>query len=289
VLVAAKVAGATGGAETACGVPANRIAKWDGTSWSALGTGMGEDIWSGDVNALAVSGDALFAGGEFTIAGSKVSGYFALWQPRVNVSPVQLSAAPGAATLGDDAYGFYKPALITFTGTTVSYPGGLPVDVTMERALEIQVSGNRVNGAFALSPEGVTFGGTGAALRVEFSEDDVALFGGSYTDFRVMRLIYPGDYPTNREAAGVELVSSNAPVPSRIENWRQIYEIEIPFTGISSTYGAVPEWLLTQETDIDRHVWETYRWKKDPPVGLPADDRHARGQNPVARLSIFGG
>src|SRR6266436_3774410 len=36
---------------TAGGVSANRIAKWDGSSWSALGSGM-----NGTVNALAVLG-----------------------------------------------------------------------------------------------------------------------------------------------------------------------------------------------------------------------------------------
>lgn len=44
-------------------VLANGIARWDGTAWSALGSGM-----SGTVSALAVSGDDLYAGGEFTTA-----------------------------------------------------------------------------------------------------------------------------------------------------------------------------------------------------------------------------
>jgi len=235
-----------GGAFTAAGsASANSIAKWDGSTWSALGSGMGS--W---VRGLAVSGDALFAGGQFTTAGDKVSGYLAVWQPRVNVSKIQLGAAPGATVLGDDIYGFYKPALITYTGTTVSYGGGLPVDVTLERAQEIQVNGNRVNGAFTLSPEGVAFGGTGATLRVEFSEDDAALFGVPYTDFRAARLTYPGDYPTNKEAVGVNILSGNTAVPSRIENGKQIYRIEVPITGISSTYGAVPDFLDVPEYEL---------------------------------------
>ena len=47
---------------TAGGVTANRIAKWDGSSWSALGQGL-----NGDVNALVVdtSGN-LYAGGDFS-------------------------------------------------------------------------------------------------------------------------------------------------------------------------------------------------------------------------------
>ncbi len=65
---------------TAGGVPANYVAKWNGTAWSALGAGM-----NGAVNALAVfddgSGDgpALYAGGQFTSAGGVPANYIAKW------------------------------------------------------------------------------------------------------------------------------------------------------------------------------------------------------------------
>ncbi|MCX6917183.1 MAG: hypothetical protein NT167_29785, partial [Verrucomicrobia bacterium] len=44
-------------------VIANRIAKWDGSAWSALGSGM-----NSYVSALALSGSDLYAGGDFTYA-----------------------------------------------------------------------------------------------------------------------------------------------------------------------------------------------------------------------------
>ena len=62
-----------GGTFTVAGeVIANRVAKWDGSSWSALGSGM-----NNFVSALAVSGSDLYAGGVFTTAGGKVSAYIA--------------------------------------------------------------------------------------------------------------------------------------------------------------------------------------------------------------------
>ena len=49
----------------------NYIAQWNGSSWSPLGSGL-----NNGVNALAVSGGTLYAGGQFTTAGGKIS-YFA--------------------------------------------------------------------------------------------------------------------------------------------------------------------------------------------------------------------
>jgi hypothetical protein len=54
------------------GSTANYIAKWDGTNWTTLGSGM-----NSQVQALAVQGSDLYAGGGFTTAGGKVSAYVA--------------------------------------------------------------------------------------------------------------------------------------------------------------------------------------------------------------------
>jgi hypothetical protein len=64
--------------ETAGGVSAANIAKWDGSSWSALGSGIGGGDPIGPVvHALAVSGSNLYAGGFFATAGGKISAYLA--------------------------------------------------------------------------------------------------------------------------------------------------------------------------------------------------------------------
>jgi hypothetical protein len=68
---------AGGAFTTADGSAANYIAKWNGSSWSALGSGMGGGGYGPFVYALAVSGSDLYAGGGFTTAGGKVSAYIA--------------------------------------------------------------------------------------------------------------------------------------------------------------------------------------------------------------------
>jgi len=222
---------------TAGGVSVKMIARWDGSSWSSLGSGTGSNY----CYSLAVKRNTVFVGGNFPVASAKPSHFFAVWQPRVNQSAATFSGAPGAKTLGNDVYGFYKPALMTDASTTVSYSGTLPITLTLNRADEILVDGKRINGAFTLGPEEVQFNGSGATLRVEFSEDDAAAFGVAYTDFRAAKLTYPADYPANMEAASVTSLGAGTPVPIRIENGKQIYAISVPLTAIGSTYGAVPQ------------------------------------------------
>lgn len=53
---------------------ANRIAKWNGSAWSALGSGVNLDV-----TALAVSGTDLYATGNFTTAGGVAANYIAKW------------------------------------------------------------------------------------------------------------------------------------------------------------------------------------------------------------------
>jgi hypothetical protein len=59
------------------GVAATNIGRFDGSSWSPLGSG----ISGGRVMALASGNGKLYAGGDFTSAGGTASSYFAIWAP----------------------------------------------------------------------------------------------------------------------------------------------------------------------------------------------------------------
>ena len=65
-----------GGAFLSAGGVTNttRIAKWDGSAWSALGTGA-----NNTVGALMMSGGTLYAGGSFTTIGGVAAGGLATW------------------------------------------------------------------------------------------------------------------------------------------------------------------------------------------------------------------
>ncbi len=215
---------------------ASHIARWDGYAWEPLGSGVNNDI-----QTLALIGDGVLAGGVFSMAGEKISGYLARWTPRVNRDTRIFTANPGAVTLGGQLPALFKPVLSTNAGAVVVYDGGVPVSVTLCEARQINVGGHRVNGAVDLGPSGVIFGGAGATLRVEFSEDDAAAYGVDWTDFGAVRLLYPATYPANKEAVGVLEAAKDAPVPLRIERGKQIYGITFALPAIASTYGAVPK------------------------------------------------
>src|SRR5260370_572219 len=69
---------------TAGGVAANYVAKWDGSQWSALGSGTDAVVW-----ALTVfddgTGPALYAGGTFQRAGDMAVNHVAKWRDRKSV------------------------------------------------------------------------------------------------------------------------------------------------------------------------------------------------------------
>jgi len=101
-----------GGDFTAVGdVIANVIAKWNGLSWTAMGSGMNERVL-----ALAVSGSDLYAGGQFAIAGNRVS---------ANVARAYLPALPALSVLRSDTQVTVSWASADTTGFGLEQAGAL--------------------------------------------------------------------------------------------------------------------------------------------------------------------
>jgi trimeric autotransporter adhesin len=123
------------------GVLANRIAKWNGTAWSSLGTGSANGVGGvgAMVQALTVyddgsgGGPALYAGGFFTTAGGVPASFIAKWNG-TSWSSLGTGSANGvfgplpyvyALTVFDDGSGG-GPAL--YVGGSFTTAGGLPAN-----------------------------------------------------------------------------------------------------------------------------------------------------------------
>jgi len=157
---------------TADGVPGtNRIARWDGSQWSALDDGL-----NGTVRALAVfddgTGPALYAGGDFTLAGSTVVNRIAKWDG-TSWSPLGdgMNGRIWALEVYDDGSG---PALFAGGGFTTAggetaqriakWDGtswtGLDSGMTARvRALEVFDSGDGLGPALYVGGDFTTAGG----------------------------------------------------------------------------------------------------------------------------------
>ena len=105
-----------GGYFSAAGaVSANDIAQWNGSSWSALGSGVNDGI-PGQiyVNALAVSGTNLYAGGSFTTAGEVSANNIAQWN----------GSSWSAFGSGDFVLGMNEPVFSLAVSGTNLFVGG---------------------------------------------------------------------------------------------------------------------------------------------------------------------
>ncbi len=108
---------------TAGGLPASNIAKWNGSAWSPLASGMSADVIAVRVNALPVyddgTGSALYAGGRFTMAGGASACYIAKWDS-TTWSPVGsgMNEQVFALTVYNDGTGeaLYAGGLFTIAG-----------------------------------------------------------------------------------------------------------------------------------------------------------------------------
>ena len=69
----------SGGFNMINGVTVNRVAKWNGTTWSAMGNGLPSPTWQLGGVRLAASGNDVLAIGDFTVAGGGPADRIAKW------------------------------------------------------------------------------------------------------------------------------------------------------------------------------------------------------------------
>ncbi|MCP4899313.1 MAG: hypothetical protein GY906_20305, partial [bacterium] len=158
---------AGGGFTSAGGVTVNHIAKWDGTSWSALSGPSGTGVTTSSVMAMTVfnngSVEELYAGGNFTLAGGVPANYIAKWDG-ASWSALSESSGGGLTTtvraleVYDDGNGealYAGGGFTSASGSIVNYiakwdgaswsalfgPSGTGVDDTV-RALAVFDDGN---------------------------------------------------------------------------------------------------------------------------------------------------
>jgi len=142
--------------DVAGGNPAGRIARWDGGSWHAMGSGVDDGV-----RAFAPYGDWLFVGGDFTHAGQHVCHRLAIWSPViVTATPEEFAAeTPAALNLAPNYPNPFNPR------TTLSY--SLPrrehvrVDVYDVRGRRVATlfNGEQDAGFYELTWEGCDDGG----------------------------------------------------------------------------------------------------------------------------------
>jgi hypothetical protein len=80
------------------GIANNFLMKYDGSSWSTLGSGI-----DGSVSTILTSGNDVYVGGEFSSAGNKKSPYLAHWYEGSGTT--NLSISPAFLSFGDVAIG----------------------------------------------------------------------------------------------------------------------------------------------------------------------------------------
>ncbi|MDO7877481.1 T9SS type A sorting domain-containing protein [Hymenobacter sp. ASUV-10] len=104
-------------------VVANRIAKWNGTAWSSVGTGTANGV-NGGVYALTTSGTDLYVGGDFTQAGGAAANRVAKWNG-TSWSSLGTGATNGISSASSTVYGIAMIGSNVYVGGSFSQAGGV--------------------------------------------------------------------------------------------------------------------------------------------------------------------
>jgi hypothetical protein len=101
-------------------VPAHYVAQWNGSAWSAVGTGM-----NNTVDAVVVAGETLYAGGIFTTAGGVSARNIAQWD---GISWSALGSGTSAVGGPGDVRTLATSGTILYAGGNFTIAGGVPAN-----------------------------------------------------------------------------------------------------------------------------------------------------------------
>jgi hypothetical protein len=115
------VAVVAGNFTSAGGVPASRIAKWDGTTWSSFGAGFDNTVLSlavFDEDGVGPLPPTLYAGGQFQFSGVTSAKYLAEWTGTqwVGITSQFTTNVTAMAVYDEDGAGPLSPALFVAHG-----------------------------------------------------------------------------------------------------------------------------------------------------------------------------
>jgi len=229
---------AGGSFTTIDGVPANHVARWDGASWTPLGTGL-----NGDVFALATfddgTGAALYSAGSFTSAGGTAANRIAKWD---GASWTPLGAGTServyALTTYDDGNGQALYAAGAF-GTA----GGVTVNFIAR--WDGQAWSALAGGGMSNAPNVLVLGPASVrALAVMDDGSGPALFaGGSF--LRAGGVLSPNlakwDGAHWYAAGNGTIPSTTANAPSQVLALAVGYEANGPALYVGGTFTGVPD------------------------------------------------
>ncbi len=147
--------------ETAGGQPIPYLARWDGSEWAPIGSGV-----NNAVTALLAHNGKLYVGGSFTMAGGKLSNHFGIFDPGLPTA-VRPTSASGLE-LGQNIPNPFNPE------TTIPYTLRQAAEVTLEvlnvegRVVRTLVDQHMTPGNYAARWNGRDDGGTAVASGVYF-------------------------------------------------------------------------------------------------------------------------
>jgi hypothetical protein len=174
-------------------VSASRIAQWNGSAWSALGSGVNLGV-----RALALSGTNLFVGGGFTTAGTNVSSYLAQFNTgTVTVNPAAAAVVLDTNSLSQTYDGTAKSVIVTTSPTNlavnVTYNGSAnaPTNVGSYTVVALIADPNYTGGAtntlviksaIATNPTNIVTSVSGTTLTLSWPADHMGWWLQSQTN-----------------------------------------------------------------------------------------------------------